>query len=277
MAKKGTRMSLGEFMGPVGNSSLPTAPRQRDPDDDGSFRRYPHRDDRVEREPSRSEQDSSWRRGRGAGGDDRGEPFDGGHDRERHDDRGGNWRGSGGGGGLKEDRGNRDDRGGSWRGGGNTRERNDERSGGWRGGSQNHSERTGDERSNWRSGGSSNYDRSDDRNTSWRGGSGSAKAPAERPRLQLKQRNTPKEEDASKPSQDGSINSNAGESALELSKLELSERENVVDVPEVSNNAHTTVAEEEKKQRGERRVREPEVINSRASALASDTVSNFCL
>eukprot|EP00548_Thalassiothrix_antarctica_P010246 CAMPEP_0194158912 /NCGR_PEP_ID=MMETSP0152-20130528/77541_1 /TAXON_ID=1049557 /ORGANISM="Thalassiothrix antarctica, Strain L6-D1" /LENGTH=164 /DNA_ID=CAMNT_0038868427 /DNA_START=213 /DNA_END=705 /DNA_ORIENTATION=+ len=56
-------MSFGEFMGDTPTRdlhALPTAPKERGPDDDGSFRRRSRRDDNQDYEPSRSEADTSW-------------------------------------------------------------------------------------------------------------------------------------------------------------------------------------------------------------------------
>eukprot|EP00588_Corethron_pennatum_P018844 CAMPEP_0194307364 /NCGR_PEP_ID=MMETSP0171-20130528/4267_1 /TAXON_ID=218684 /ORGANISM="Corethron pennatum, Strain L29A3" /LENGTH=90 /DNA_ID=CAMNT_0039059413 /DNA_START=99 /DNA_END=368 /DNA_ORIENTATION=- len=67
---KGTTLNLKDFMGgaPVKSDGLPTAPRQRGEGDDGSFQRAPRKFDSggggFDRDaPSRSEEDSMWRRG----------------------------------------------------------------------------------------------------------------------------------------------------------------------------------------------------------------------
>lgn len=155
-SSKGTKMSLGEFVGPsAGAGALPTAPRARGPDDDGSFQRYPKRGEREPRDPTRSDKDSSWRRGGG------GEP---------EGNRGGNWKG-GEGGFRSSDRGSRNDergggdRGGSWRGGGD-RHRDDRDGRSWRGGEGAAPRASGTD---------------------------SAPSSGERPRLQLKQKVAPRD------------------------------------------------------------------------------------
>lgn len=62
------KMSLGEFIGAENKSdmsALPTRPKERGPNDDGSFRRRDYNDNRREREQetSRSDSDNNWRRG----------------------------------------------------------------------------------------------------------------------------------------------------------------------------------------------------------------------
>jgi len=70
--KKGpVKISLGEFMGgePTHEmSAFPTRPKERGPDDDGSFRRRDRTEDRREQETFASDGDNNWRRGGGGGG-----------------------------------------------------------------------------------------------------------------------------------------------------------------------------------------------------------------
>lgn len=207
MSKKGVKLSLGEFMGGAPVSNLPTAPAQRAPDDDGSFKRSVRRSDDANYEPSRSEGDNNWRRGGGGastvpsgggGGFDRGgDRGSGGGFGDRrgggYGDRGGDSRGGGSGYG---------DRGGDSRGGGGYGDRGggDSNFGGGGG----YGDRGGDSRSGGGGGYGDNSRGAGDGGGSWRGSGGgggdrfatstreeAAPPTGERPRLQLKSRTAP--------------------------------------------------------------------------------------
>jgi len=326
-------MSLNEFMGPTASrntSTLPSAPRERGPDDDGSFKRYPRRDQQDDHPVSRADQDGSWRRGGGGGGgggggfDDRGSG--GGSGGFRSDDRGGysrDSRGGGGGGGGSYSRyddnrgggndrgGDRDgydrddrDRGGSWRGGGGGgggprdggfQDRGGSRFGG--GGSREYGDRDHDR------GGFG--DRGGDR------GGHDAAPPGERPRLQLKQRTTAKDDRSSSPSAaTKKSNPFGGASAVDtsakLAQLDLkqkkpedeegrprqgspkvasparadglaSPKDQPPDEPKSreSTSPQGVQSDEEKPEGSQRPRREPEIVNSRAAAFES--ASQVCL
>ena len=301
MSKKGTKMSLGEFVGEFRGSSssaaLPTAPKQRAPDDDGSFKRYPRRDERERDEPSRSDQDGTWRRGGGGGGgfgggDSRGgggyqSNRGGGYDREERGGGGGGWRGGGGGGGGYNDRGGRDDRGGDdrgggWRSGGGGY--NNDRGGGYnndRGGGG-YNDRGGDDRGGggWRSGGGHDRDGGGD---SRFGASRSEPPSGDRPRLQLKSRTggaPAAANDAKKASPFGGAS--AVDTASKLEKLDVKDAppkkeeapkeetsdEKAPEEKEPDSKQEASKQEGSKKEEEEKR-REPEVVNSRAAAMGS--------
>jgi len=308
---KGTKMSIGEFMGDAQprESFLPTAPKERGPDDDGSFRRRTRRDDnsRQESEPSRSEADSSWRRGGGGGGfDDRrgGGGFD--------DRRGGGFGDRGGGGFSDSGRGGFDDRrgGGGFddrRGGGfgdragggfNDRggdrfggSRSDDRRGGGfddrRGGGGFNEERGGSfggGRYNDRGGG--DFDRNAGRSDGFRGSSG-----GERPRLSLQKRTAPIEKPPpsdTKPKSDPFGGATVVDTASKLKELEVkaADEKNVKDHKEAEkkdNPPDEDAPKDSKVKEGDdkskvtkdkKKGREPKVINSRAAMLeAAPTVN----
>ncbi|EJK52194.1 hypothetical protein THAOC_28563, partial [Thalassiosira oceanica] len=107
---RGTKMSMSEFMGDSKPGGFPSGPRSRaltklfpafpfrkqnfpilrSEGDDGSFRRN------DDREPSRADADSGWRRGGGGGGDRYGDSRGGGGYNDRGGDRYGDSRGGGG-------------------------------------------------------------------------------------------------------------------------------------------------------------------------------------
>lgn len=260
--KKGTKMSLGEFMGDEAgpaSSSFPTAPKARGPDDDGSFRRPQRRYD--DDGPSRADQDGAWRRGGGggvpSGGGGGGDRYGGSGDRYGgggyRDDRGGGSRYGGGGG---------DDRGGSsWRGGGG---------GGGRGSYEDRG-RFGGGGGGGRSGGA------------WGSSDAPPAAPSsgERPRLQLKQRTVPKDAADATGSTPPVRKSNpfggasAADTASKLSKLEVKDKtvepepsSSKMTEPEAPAEGGEPKIEPEKPERPRR---EPEVINPRAAAFGEAT------
>eukprot|EP00529_Nitzschia_sp_RCC80_P010504 CAMPEP_0113455816 /NCGR_PEP_ID=MMETSP0014_2-20120614/8567_1 /TAXON_ID=2857 /ORGANISM="Nitzschia sp." /LENGTH=763 /DNA_ID=CAMNT_0000347251 /DNA_START=125 /DNA_END=2416 /DNA_ORIENTATION=+ /assembly_acc=CAM_ASM_000159 len=253
------KMSLGEFMGGESPANaLPTAPRQRGPDDDGSFQRYDRRrDDSQQDRFSRGDADDNWRRGGGGGGGgfDRGSGggYRGGgggyNDRDRD---GYDRRPMGGGGGADADT-------GSWRrGGGAPAGRGDQD----RGGSSRFDSRGG--------GGGGGFD------SMSRGGGGGG---GERPRLQLKARTAPapevkkdtptnnddetKEDAVSADNKEATKDDNGGDAGK--ANEEAAEGENVANDDKVD----TADSKDEKNDEKTRKVREPEVVNSRAAAFDS--------
>lgn len=216
-------MSLGEFVGPAkGGGALPTAPRERGPEDDGSFQRYPKRGEREPREHTRSEQDSTWRRG--GAEDDR--------------NRGGNHsRGGGGEGNFRSSDNNNynnerggDDRGGSWRDGGDRQDRGTGRP--WRGG--------------------------DSTTAAVARANGDAPSSGERPRLQLKQKTAPREQQ-----QDN--NEAVVVAAAKIEKLDIQQDSNEKNTSEKESTPAPTTPDQES---------EEPVANSRAGRFSAGNSSN---
>lgn len=281
---KGLKMSLGDFMGgaPADElGALPTGPRQRGPDDDGSFQRRPRREDGNDREMSRADQDGSWRKGGGGGGggggfrDDRGGSSGfgdrGGQDRSggyRDDRRGGGFdRGGYRGGG--NDRGN--DRSGYDRDGGyEKRSGGFDRDGGGGGGSRfDRGDRGGFDRGGPREGG---FDRGGPRDGGFdRSGPSST---GERPRLQLKSRTAPVPSSTNE--QSPKVSASPRKSGENLPKqqvkAEISKEEKPkVQEPETLVSADNIDADkrdkESKVEDPDKKKREPAVVNSRAALL----------
>lgn len=253
------------------------------PDDDGSFQRRTRRDDGPDREMSRADQDSSWRKGSGGGGfrDDRG--GGGGFG-----DRGGFDRG-GGGGGYRDDR-----RGGGGGGGGFDR-------GGYRGGgSDRGNDRGGYDRDGGGGGsrfdrrggpfdrdggagagaGGSRFDRGGDRGGGFdrrgpRDGDVESSGPGpagERPRLQLKARTATKSESASKETSQVTAPTPVERKEIPLKKEATTT--SPPDGPKKDESEPSLIEEkidvgekEAKPDEAEKKRREPAVVNSRAAML----------
>jgi len=180
----------------TGMSALPTRPKTRGPDDDGSFKRRDYNDSRRDQEPSRSDGDDNWRRGGGSsmGGSSR---AGGGYD-DRRD--GGGFNRQGGGGYDRHGTTRDGDSGGFDRRSGYNDNRNSfdnfDRRGGNRGGYDNHNDRGESGFDSFRRGG---HDRGtaagDSRNLSSSQTGGSIGS-GMRPRLKLKTRTAPQPEPA---------------------------------------------------------------------------------
>lgn len=189
-------MSLGDFMGgqpATDMSALPTRPKERGPDDDGSFKRRSDYNDR-DQEPSRSDGDNNWRRGGGGGGSTGGSLRGGGGG---YDDRrgGGGYNNRGGGGFDRFDNErDRDDGGFDRRGGYNDNRNgfdNSDRRGSNRAGYDNHSDRGGSGFDSFRRGSDDRGAAVGDSRNASSSQTGGSIGSGMRPRLQLKTRTTP--------------------------------------------------------------------------------------
>lgn len=290
------KMSLGEFMGEQPASALPTRPKERGPDDDGSFRRRDYNDKRRESEVSKSEGDNNWRRGGGS---------DYSNNRREQDisrsDSDNNWRrGTGGasaGGGYNDRRGGSgggyssrdyDNRDGCRGGGYDNRNGYDRRGGG---GAYNNDDygKGGDSICFDRGRSGNSYNRGSDNGFgSSRFGGGGSNQPSSgvRPKLQLKSRTVPvvkeqkkeivkevvikeEEETSAFPEEKPQCDNQSVAVETKMERKETNKEEidssgfQVVKGPEKKSNRKKNDGEEKKS----KKTFEPEVVNPRAAAL----------
>jgi len=279
---------------PTGMAALPTRPKERGPDDDGSFkRRSDYNDNRRDQEFSRSDGDNNWRRGGSSSADSslRGGAYD---DRRG----GGGYNRRGGGGYERHDNYQDRDVGGYDRRGGYNDNRNSfdnfDRRGGNRGGYENFNDRSGSGFDSFRRGGNDRGAPAGD------GKSLSSSQTGMRPRLQLKTRTAPLPEppkaeakveirsndeeiekstnpvEANEQGTKPPVSSNTEEKVAANSSPPLSGNDGWETVEGVKNNSSKEIQtrksaeENDSKEDGEKAKKlEPAAVNSRAAMLES--------